>query len=176
MKSWQQAFNESLFVGSVASLASLAAMAVCGRRDNRTLWPAVNAPSHWVWDEKALHQEQPSLRYTLPGFLIHHLSSHFWALLHAKARAERRREARTLLGEAALTTVVAATVDLVVVPERLTPGFQRRLSPASLTTVYVLFGLGLAAGTWLIDQRSARCGGRSRRAQPSSSSTGSLTG
>ncbi|ESJ25561.1 hypothetical protein B551_0203050, partial [Cupriavidus sp. HPC(L)] len=37
----------------------------------------------------------------------------------------------------------ACVVDLRLTPKRLTPGFERRLSPWSLALVYVAFGLAL---------------------------------
>ena len=41
-------------------------------------------------------------------------------------------------------TSLAAVIDLRAVPERLTPGFERRLSSGSLALVYLAFGAGLA--------------------------------
>jgi len=43
----------------------------------------------------------------------------------------------------------ACVVDLYCTPERLTPGFERRLSKPSLTRVYIAFGVGLALHTLL---------------------------
>jgi hypothetical protein len=60
----------------------------------------------------------------------------------------RRLRARPTPGnavlDAAAVTAAAAVVDLQVVPERLSPGFERRLSPGSVAWVYILFGIGLA--------------------------------
>lgn len=161
MKTWKQAFKDAIFAGSFASLTSLAAMALRSRSENGTVWAALNAPSHWVWGEPALQQDGPSLRYTAAGLLIHHLSAGFWAVLHEKALgdSERRKGIPALLRDAALTTAVAALVDLRVVPKRLTPGFERRLSSPSLKGVYALFALGLAVGSYVL--------GRNRRASRS---------
>ena len=155
MKTWRQALRDALIVGSFASLTSLAAMVLRSRAENGTPWASVNAPSHWVWGNIALRQDGRSLRYTALGLAIHHASAGFWGMLHEKllcsdgvVKADGR-----LLAAAALTTAVAAWVDLRLVPHRLTPGFQRRLSSPSLLAVYALFGIGLAAGSYLANRQ-----------------------
>lgn len=157
MKTWKRAFKDAIVAGGFAGLTSLAAMALRSRTDNGTVWPALNAPSHWLWGEPALCQDAPSLRYTATGLFIHHVSAGFWALLHEKALgdSDRLKGVPALLRDAALTTAVAALVDLRVVPRRLMPGFERRLSSPSLAAVYALFALGLAAGSYWV--------GRTRR-------------
>jgi hypothetical protein len=39
---------------------------------------------HWI---KALRRDAPSARYTLPGYLIHHASATFWAVLFERGLA-----------------------------------------------------------------------------------------
>lgn len=142
--------------GSVASLASFAALLLGGRAQSGQALAPVNAPSHWLWGDVALHCDGPSLRYTLVGFAVHHLSSMFWGTVHALVFGGGSKPPRLLLGEAALTTGVAAWVDLRGVPHRLAPGFQRRLSASALAGVYVFFALGLAAGNRLAARGQTR--------------------
>ncbi|MEF8701319.1 MAG: hypothetical protein V5B33_18805 [Candidatus Accumulibacter sp. UW20] len=156
MKTWKQAFKKAVIVGSLASLTSMAGLAFFGRRENGTLWATLNAPSHWLWGKQALRQDGASLRYTACGVLIHHLSSGFWALVQARLPSDDRHAFPQRLRNATVTTAVAAVVDLALVPQRLTPGFQQRLSPASLTVVYVLFAVGLMAGGYLADRQSGK--------------------
>jgi hypothetical protein len=49
-----------------------------------------------------------------------------------------------IVADAAVVTAVAALTDLRLVPPRLSPGFENRLRPTSVTAVYVAFGTGLA--------------------------------
>jgi hypothetical protein len=158
MKTWKQAFKEAVIVGSFASLTSLAGLAFFGRRENGTIWATLNAPSHWLWGEQALRQNGASLRYTASGLVIHHLSSGFWGLVQARLRGGDRHAFSRRLRDATVTTTVAAVVDLALVPQRLTPGFQRRLSPASLTLVYTLFAVGLVAGSCLAERPAGKSG------------------
>lgn len=143
--------------GSCASVASLLALAWGGANDAASALAPVNAVSHWIWKERAIHQQDGSLRYTLPGYVIHHSMSVFWAVSYEAlaARQARRRSFGTWatlatgLGVAAL----ACLVDLRLTPERLTPGFERRLRPGSLFFVYLLFGLGLTLPRWVAARR-----------------------
>jgi hypothetical protein len=143
--------------GMTAGLLSALALAWRGRVENRSASGPINAPSQWVWGERAIRRDHPSMRYTLTGFAVHQLASLFWGVVHARtaprALAQRPaaaipalRHAAAVSSFAAGVTTLAAVVDLVVVPERLTPGFQRRLSARSLWCVYGAFAVGLALG------------------------------
>lgn len=159
MNTWTAAARDAVVSGGLAGLASLAALAIGGRRDDGSAVAPINAPSHAVFGDEALRQDRPSVRYTATGTLIHLASAMFWAVLHEKLRGRRRaRSVGGSLAGAAATTAVAALVDLVVVPRRLSPGFQERLRPDSLAWVYAAFGVGIAAGSWWLGQR--RHGGR----------------
>jgi hypothetical protein len=155
MKTWRRALKDGMVAGTVAGLASLAALAVRGRMEGKSPWGPVNAPSHWVWGNRALRQDEPRARYTVTALLVHQLAAGFWGVLHEKFLGIRGKPkaSGTLLRDAAATTTVAAVVDLVLVPHRLTPGFQDRLSPRSLVAVYSLFALGLALGSHAAGRR-----------------------
>jgi hypothetical protein len=156
MKSWNRAFKDAVIVGTVAGLTSLVAMALRSHAENGTAWASVNAPSHWVWGDEAIAQDQPSWRYTATGFLIHQASAGFWGLVHEKVFASQGapRPTSQLVCDAAVTSALAAWVDFRLVPHRLSPGFQHRLSLLSLTAVYLLFGTGLVAARYLLHRCS----------------------
>ena len=141
--------------GTVASLLSAGMLALRGRCEVRSASAPLNAPSHWLFGRSALRSSRPSLRHTLSGMLIHHGSSIFWALIYS--RLLHRQQVPPSLG-ALLISALAAWVDLRLVPERLTPGFERRLTRKSLMLVYAAFAFGLALG----GSREGRCGGRAR--------------
>jgi hypothetical protein len=87
------------------------------------------------------------VRHTVVGQVTHHASSLLWAAVYAWLRG--RRPAPTALnavGDAAAVTALAAVVDLKLTPQRLTPGFERRMSSSGLAMVYASFGVGLALG------------------------------
>lgn len=157
MKTWQEAAADARFSGGAAAAGSLAMLALCGYRTTGSALGSINAPSYIVWGDVALRKNRASLRYTLPGVALHVGSALFWAVLYEKllAPAAGASPSRTL-GTAAVATAGAAVVDLRIVPDRLTPGFERRLSRAGLGLVYATFALGLALGGHAAARRRAR--------------------
>ena len=143
--SWKQALNRGAQSGTAASIVSTLALAVRGRRESGSAIAPINAVSHWYWGDRATRQDRPSVKYTLPGYLTHHATSVFWAVLFEKTfgGALSGRPARTVAASAA-TAAVACFVDYRLTPDRLTPGFEHRLSKASLFFFYLGFAAGLA--------------------------------
>lgn len=157
MKTWQEAAVDAGLSGGAAAAASLAALAIAGRREGGSALGPINAPSHMLWGEEGVHQDGPSARHTVPGLLLHVGSSLFWAVFYEKYLSPPAGAAAgERLSKAGLAAAGAALVDLKLVPERLTPGFERRLSSRSLLLVYSAFALGLAAGGSLAARRRAR--------------------
>jgi hypothetical protein len=138
-RSWAAA---ALHFGSIASAISTAAIALLSRHRTGHLASATNATSHWLWQRKAFRQDDFSLRYTATGYLIHHLSSIWWAMFYAGWL--RRDGGSGRVAKAAAVATAALVVDYAVVPRRLTPGFEARLSPAAIGCIYVAFAAGLA--------------------------------
>ena len=142
--SWKRALNRGVLSGTWASILSTLALAARGRSESGALAP-INAVSHWYWGDHATREDRPSLKYTVPGYLTHHATSVFWAVLFEKTfgGALSGRPARTFAASAA-TATVACFVDYQLTPKRLTPGFEHRLSKTSLFLVYAAFAAGLA--------------------------------
>lgn len=140
-----QAAARAVVSGTGASLTSTAALMMGGRRDCASAFAPVNAVSHWIWKDRALRRNRAQWRYILIGFLIHHVMSIGWAMHYEKWKSGRRPIAQPLaLGATAAGVATAAClVDLRCTPERLTPGFERRLQPVSLISVYLAFAVGL---------------------------------
>lgn len=137
--------RETLRDGLVAGGLSTAALLWRGRRDDRSAAAPLNAVSHWFWPRAALRRDDVTLRHTATGALVHVASSVLWGAVYAALRQRRRRPTPlNAVVDATAVTALAATVDLKLVPDRLTPGFEHRLSKRSLTLVYVAFALGLA--------------------------------
>lgn len=134
---------EAVCAGALSTLV----LAWRGRRETGSAVAPINAVSHWLWPRSALRRNEPSLRYTGTGALTHHLAAVFWCLLY-EAVVERRRRPTpaTMVGDAAAVTALAAVVDLKLVPKRLSPGFEHRISKPSLVLVYAALAAGMALG------------------------------
>ena len=152
-KTWNQAFRNALISGTVASIVSTISLAFFGKTELNKSAAPVNGPSQWIWGKHAPYQNRFSLQYTVVGYAIHHAASVFWAILHEKLRQRMTPANNTVatIAPALVTTAAAYVVDFHVIPKRLTPGFEHRLSKRSLLIVYGTFALGLATAA-LVDR------------------------
>jgi hypothetical protein len=156
--------------GTCASLLSTGMLACGGSVDCGSAFAPVNAVSHWIWGERAIHASRPSIRHTVMGYVIHHAMSVFWAAFyegaavwgeaqlcaHPGAHRGAHRVAPALVLGGLAVAGIACFVDLKCTPQRLTPGFERRLSPGMLALVYLAFGLALPLGPMLRRHVAAR--------------------
>jgi hypothetical protein len=154
MPTWKQALREGAVSGSLASVLSAAYLAWAGHRRGQPAAP-VNAVSHWMFGDRALHEDGASLAHTLTGYLIHHAASIFWGVLHAKAWSAREQAKEPIPAVAGAVTAasIACFVDYQLTPKRLTPGFEHRLGRPEMANVYAFFALGLAIGTMMMKDR-----------------------
>ncbi|WP_240992932.1 hypothetical protein [Cupriavidus taiwanensis] len=144
--------------GSCASLLSTGMLACGGSVDCGSAFAPVNAVSHWIWGDRAIHTNRPSVRHTVLGYVIHHAMSVFWAAFYEGAMAVGGAHCAarpSVIGGLAVAGI-ACFVDLKCTPHRLTPGFERRLSPGMLALVYVAFGLALPLGAMLLRHAGRR--------------------
>jgi hypothetical protein len=146
-----------LVAGTLASIASTAALMLCGRREAGSMVAPTNATSHWLWGDQAFEVRGPTLKHTALGYATHHASAIFWALIYGWLHASRHpaQSAPAALASAGAATALACAVDYTITPHRLRPGFEHHLSKRSLGVVYGLFALGLAAGCLLAQRRTA---------------------
>ena len=158
-------WRDAVTSGSAASALSLIALMLGGRRENASAAAPINAVSHWLHGPRAYRVDRTTLAHTALGAGVHHASAIFWNGLYAlllrqmaasRPRPEKKRAARNagapspalsvpeVVAGAAVVTAVAALTDLRLVPPRLSPGFENRLSSTAVTAVYLAFGAGLA--------------------------------
>ena len=140
---------DRLIAGGLAAAAlSGLALAWRGRAETGSAAAPLNAPSQWLHGREALHEDGMTWRHTALGALVHGASSMLWAGLYELLRERRERRgsstgAAAALADAAAVTAVAAVVDFKLVPDRLSPGFQHRLSQPAVLLAYATFAAGL---------------------------------
>lgn len=145
-----------LFRGTVAAILSSLVIMASGRMERGRALATHNGPSQWVYGPRAGHRRSVTLRHTLPGFVIHHASSCWWAFVQLQLFPPRpRTPLRVHAAQAAAVAAAANVVDYQLMPERFQPGFEKHISRASLGAAYVAFGVGLALAAWL-DSEDAR--------------------
>jgi hypothetical protein len=157
MENWKTAMQRGLLSGSSASLLSTVVLAAMGKRETGSMVAPTNAVSHWIWGDKAARHDEASLRYTLTGYAIHHVSATFWAVLFERFMGDRldKNDLPTTLAASAAASAVACFTDYQLTPKRLHPGYEKRLSTPSLALVYGAFAVGLAAGAMAIRREPA---------------------
>lgn len=148
------ALRDGVITGSVASVVSSAVLVALSRMETGYHFAAINAISHWLWNRESFGQNAATIRYTLTGYAIHHVASVFWGIAAEQWFAGRacRLQSRALRN-AALTSVAASVGDYLVVPRRLTPGVEARLSRSAVALFYLSFAAGLAAGMTCVRAR-----------------------
>jgi hypothetical protein len=145
MKTWTEAVSDAALTGSLACVATAAGAALCGLRDSGSAVAPINATSHVVWGEAAAAVEDIDWPHTALGFAVNYGASAFWAALYEKlfGAAAERRDVGTAAGGALAVTALAYLTDYHVVPKRLTPGWEKRIRPASLALVYGALAVSL---------------------------------
>ena len=157
-------WRDALTSGSAASLLSLLALMLEGRRENASAAAPIKAVSHWLHGPRAYTVNRTTWAHTAVGASVHCVSAILWGGMYGlllRRIAARREEALhrrrpragapapevtvpEAVASTAVVTAVAALTDLRLVPPRLTPGFENRLSATAVAAVYLAFGAGLA--------------------------------
>lgn len=159
MKSWREALKSAWVPGMLGGALVSATAAGRGREESGSAIAAINATSHVMWGDGAAAVERATLKHTAPGYLINSGAAFFWAVVFEKlfgGLIDRRGAPAALLGAAA-TAGLAYVTDYKIVPWRLTPGYEKRVSGRSLMMIYGVIAAAFAAGALL-----TRAGSRSK--------------
>ena len=140
--------RSALFSGTVATLASAAALAIVARAEGKGAAQPLNATSHWLYGDDAASFPDADIDHTVIGAATHFGATVFWALFHESWFAFRpSRAPSTALGRGAGIAALAAIVDYTVTPKRLTPGWEFVLSKGAMAVVYAAIGTSFAVTT-----------------------------
>ena len=146
-----QLIQNSIATGSIATAATTAAASICGRIEEGEPIAPLNAISHILYGDEAAAHTEPSAKYTMPGVLLNTAAITGWAVVHELVFNGRRRP-QTLpqaIAAGAVTSTLAFVTDYYVVPNRFTPGFEKRLSNKSLAGIYATLAASLGIASWL---------------------------
>jgi hypothetical protein len=146
-----QILQDAAEAAVIPGLATTAAVSLSGYLEDNNAAAPLNAVSHIPFGKEAFEQEDVSLKYTATGSALNAAAIASWATVYEATfgRAARRGNvAAGVLGGAAVAGL-AYVVDYYVVPKRLTPGFEERLSGGSMLAVYAVLGATLPlASLW----------------------------
>jgi hypothetical protein len=135
-----------LVAGCLVFIATLAAAALRGRVDSGSAIAPINATSHIVFGSEAGNVDKPSFRHTLPGVVLNAGASVFWAAIYQRLfdRVGQRSGAGAALLGGAAVAALAYLVDYRLIPQRLTPGWEYRVSGRSLAMIFAAMAASLA--------------------------------
>ena len=134
-----------LVSGMAGGVLSQIASAVYGRAERGRSDLPMHAVSHIAWDDDPeSHKGRHTHNYVI-GTALHHGASIFWATFFEAlfGRAAERSTGSALVGGATIAAAAYVT-DYHVVPQRLTPGWEYRLSRRSLAATYIVLALTLS--------------------------------
>jgi hypothetical protein len=153
--------GRTLVSGAAAGIATTVTALVAGKREAGSYAAPLYTTSHAAWGEVAARKDKASLKFTGVGLLFNSAAAMFWAGLYEKWFAPRigkrshQSALRPLVG-AAVVTAGAYITDYYLVPKRLTPGFEKRVSGKAPTTIYGALAVGFVAGRVINERRQIR--------------------
>lgn len=154
-QTWGNAIRNAVPTGTLAATLVALTASSLGKLENGRAIAPINAISHILWGDHAARRVKPSLKYTGTGLALNEAASIFWGVIYEKffGRAARRGDVAKALAGGAAVAAAAYVTDYHVVPKRLTPGFEKRLSGRALFGVYAAMALSLGVGALLAKKR-----------------------
>lgn len=135
--------RRAIVSGTVASLTSVAALAVASLAERGSAPQGLNATSHWWHGDRAARVRRLDLAQTGTGYATHLLATIFWACFYEAWQEGRpTRNLATQAGRAAAVSTAAAIVDYTVTPVRFTPGWELVISKRAMALVYAAMAGG----------------------------------
>ncbi|MFZ5896998.1 MAG: hypothetical protein ACOY0T_38425 [Myxococcota bacterium] len=142
-----------LLMAGIASLATTAAAVSLSQRDTGHAAAAFNATSHILWGERAAKVDRFDVKHTVAGTLLNAGAMLSWAAVYRLL--PNAKSVAAIVTKGALVSALAYVTDYHVVPKRLTPGFEERLSAKSMAAIYGVLAASLALGDWLSSEEAA---------------------
>lgn len=139
---------------NIATVATTMITGFLGKKETGSAAAPLNATSHILWGDKAAGKDGVDGKHTAVGAGLNAAAMYGWSAVLEGVFGKWVRRAEQSGGSAlaraavagASVSVLAYVTDYYVVPKRLTPGFEKRLSPAALATTYGILAASLAAG------------------------------
>ena len=155
VQTWREILKNTLWTGTITTLTSSAAIAGCGLVELGNAAAPINAVSHILWGDEAASVDEVDGQHTLAGLGLNSGAMFLWAGVFEALlgkQVTQRRPAISLIGGLALAAL-AYVVDYYLVPERFTPGFEKRLSGTSMLAIYAALGVSLGLGRLLLQPK-----------------------
>lgn len=139
--------SQTVQTGATAAIATTAVAAICGVIEDQNPVAPINAISHIAWGDEAAEHDELSVQYTATGVALNTMAVVGWAGIYELILSQQAKRSwmNALVGGAAVSGLAFIT-DYCLVPKRVTPGFEKRLSNRSLLAIYTALALSFAFG------------------------------
>lgn len=147
MNDYSDAMINVALSGATAGVSTTLAASLCGAVESGNAIAPLNAISHIAWGDTAARQADASWQYTAVGVALNVAAVTSWAAVYEllSHQLDGRTNPWRNLGLGAFVSGLAYVTDYYIVPRRLTPGFEKRLSNRSLLAIYSVLAVSLAA-------------------------------
>jgi hypothetical protein len=147
-ETWEESITHGLQGAALATLGTTAAAALAGELENHAPLGPINAVSHILFGDEAAAHDELSAKHTLTSALLNTAAIGSWAVVGELIFGGERRPTTlpAALDAGAAVAGISYITDYHLVPDRLTPGFEKRLSNKSLLAIYGALAIGLGIG------------------------------
>ncbi len=139
-----ESLSRAVAVGALAGVATTAVVALCGQRETGNAVAPINATSHVLWGDEAAAADAVDLKHTLPGVVINAGAGVFWACVQQLLLGRVARTHGAAVASGVAVASLAYVVDYHLIPRRLSPGWELRVSGRSVALGFVALGVSLA--------------------------------
>lgn len=148
--------RHTIAASTAATLTTALLTALIAKRRGDSAVAPMNAVSHIAHGEKAAHRQGLSLKYTLMGFALHHAANMVWGALHQRLGRDSAGTASGAVARGVATAATAYLIDYHVMPRKLRPGFEKRMSKGERIAVFAVMALALPLGEFLAGKPKKR--------------------
>jgi len=128
-----------LVTGAAGALATTAVIAAWGQAKTGSPWTPFNAVSHMIFGENAANRDGFVPRETLIGLGLNATALVTWGVLYEAIAGNTPLPASLATGTVATGVIYA--LDYHILPERLRPGFEKRLGGGAIVAAYTALAL-----------------------------------
>ncbi|MCE9557836.1 MAG: hypothetical protein K8R88_02685 [Armatimonadetes bacterium] len=136
-------------MGLWSAVFTTVAVMVFAALEKVSVWSPLNAIAHIFFGDEAIGVNRPVTKCLVSGTILNLGAALGWAAIAEFGYYFLKISAGHVFPTVALSaavTVLAYITDFVIVPKRLTPGFEHVLSRRSLYLVYGVLALALTLG------------------------------
>jgi hypothetical protein len=139
-----------IVMGAISTVITTGTLIACGQIEIGNAAQPLNAISHIIWGDTSATMQTASLKYTATGLLLHTMAMVMWSTFYEFVFGRLIGvRARWAVFAGVAVSVIAYLTDYYVVPDRLSPGFEKVLSPQSTFAVFGALAASLAFGQLL---------------------------